>query len=386
MTTILTQGDTTGQPCSALAKLREVIKEDLDAALSMGPVATSLDTWVHLDIEPHLSLAEQALNALADITNSEFMKRAQEAFALSGDPSLVAQGRRMAECSTKMQLNCSATHASMCPNHCDVRACANCNIHRSRRVLRRWGLIEKDVDRREERLRFVTLTMRAVKGRTHGEARSILKKAWAKLWRRKVTRHYMKGALRKLETTWNEDDGWWHVHLHLVYEGKFWPRAELRETWRDCIGGVEVGGVEDGGAFIEEAYDAKELMKYSLKHHKVPADKLVEWAQDMHGVRELEFLGTWRKFPDEEVQEEATDEQVEAFRLACDDEDATGTEARILSEPRLKWIAWAEEEFHPEFVRIWARERLREAIRDVARFRLASKKRRLASEKRRYSP
>lgn len=372
MSTILTHGDTTGQPCSALARLREVIREDVDAAASMRSVATSLDTWEQTDIEPHLSLEGQALDALADITNSDFMKRVMEAYAGSGDPSLVAQGRRMAQCSSTMQINCTATHASMSPNHCDVRACANCNIHRARKALRRWGILAEDVEQRGERLRFVTLTMRAEKGRTHGETRGIIKRAWQKLWRRKATRHYVHGAIRKLETTWNDEEDWWHVHLHLVYEGRFWPQADLEETWRDCI-----GDGDNGGAFIEEAYDVKELMKYSLKHHKVPLPKVVEWAQDMAGVRELEFVGTWRGFVDDEVQEEATDEQVEAFSIACDDETVvTGREVRILSEPRLKWIAWAEEEFHPEFVRIWARERLREVIRDLTRFVDASDKRR----------
>jgi len=371
MSTILTHGDTTGQPCShppadAL--------EGVGTAPSRGPVATSLDTWEQIDNEPHLSETEQALIALADITDSEFMKRAREAFARSGDPSLVAQGRRMAECATSMQINCTATHASMCPNHCDVRACANCNIHRARKALRRWGVVAQDVERRQERLRFVTLTMRAEKGRSHGEARTTLMKAWTKLWRRKATRHYMKGAVRKLETTWNEREGWWHVHLHLVFVGKYWPQAEIEETWRSCI-----GDGDNGGVFIEQAYDVKELMKYSLKHHKVPPDMLVEWAQDMAGVRELEFLGDWRSFTDEEVQEEATDEQVEAFSIACDDEEVTGTEVRILSEARLTWLAWTDNEYYPEFAKEWARERLREVSGDVGRFVLAS-------EKRRYSP
>ena len=368
MSTILHPTHPVGQVCSHTTE-PALLGVDVDPPPG-GSAATSLDTWELIDIEPHLSLHEQALGALAEVTDSEFMQRVIRAYAMSGDTTLERQGRRMAECSTKMQINCTAQHASMCPNHCDVRACANCNIHRSRKALRRWTVIEDDVKQRRERLRFLTLTQRAVKGRTHGEARVLIIKAWRKFWRRKVTRHYIHGAIRKLETTWNYEDGWWHVHLHLVYEGRFWPQAELEGTWRDCV-----GGDEDGGAFIKEAYDVKELVKYSLKHHKVPADKLVEWAQDMQGAHELDFLGTWRGIVDDEVQEEATGEQIEAFRIACDDEDATGTEVRVLNEDRLKWIAWAEEEFHPEFVRIWARERLREVIGAVKRFRLAADKR-----------
>ena len=371
MTTILTQGHPTGQPCSPV-----VVDQCLHVGIepSEGSAATSLDTWEHLDIEPHLSLEDQALDALAEVTDSEFMRKVIRAYAMSGDETLERQGRRMAECCTKMQINCTATHASMCPNHCDVRACANCNIHRSRKAVKRWGIVDKEVKKRKEMLRFLTLTQRAVKGRTHGEARVLIIKAWQKLWRRKVTRHYIHGAIRKLETTWNYEGGWWHVHLHIVYEGMFWPQADLQETWRDCI-----GGVEDGGAFIEEAYDVKELLKYSLKHHNVPEDKLVEWAQDMQGVRELEFLGTWRGIVDDEVQEEATDEQVEAFSIACDDEEVTGTEVRVLTEARLTWLAWTDSEYYPEFAKIWARERLRETIEDVGRFVLAS-------DKRRYTP
>ena len=338
---------------------------------SGGSAATSLDTWEQIDIQPRLSLQERALAALTEVTDSAFMEAVITAYASSGVEALVRQGRRMAECSTTIQINCSASHASMSPNHCDVRACANCNVHRSRGALRRWGSIEDDVKGRGERLRFLTLTMRAVKGRTHGEARAIIMKAWRKLWRRKATRHYMRGVLRKLETTWSFENGWWHVHLHCVFEGRFWPQAELEGMWRDCI-----GGDEDGGAFIKEAYDVKELVKYSLKHHKVPADKLVEWAQDMQGARELEFLGTWRGITYDEVQEEPTEQELWAFRVACDDENATATEVRVLNEDRLTWLAWPDHDDFPEFVRIWARARLRELIGGVKRLVLASDKRR----------
>ena len=376
MTTILTQGDPAGQPSSPL-----VVDRCLHVGIepSEGSAATSLDTWEQRDIESPLSLEKRSLAALTEVTDSAFMEAVITAYASSGVETLVRQSRRMAECCTTIQINCTASHASMSPNHCDVRACANCNVHRSRKALQRWGSIDKDVKGRGERLRFLTLTMRAVKGRTHGEARALIMKAWRKLWRRKATRHYIHGAIRKLETTWNPDDGWWHVHLHLVFEGRFWPQRELETMWRDCIGGVEVDGVEDGGVHIKGAYDVQELMKYSLKHHKVPADKLVEWAQDMQGAHELDFLGSWRGITHVEVQEEPTEQDLWAFRVACDDEEATSTEVRVLNEDRLTWLAWPDHDEFPDFVRNWARARLREVIGSVDRLELAR-------DKRRYTP
>lgn len=338
---------------------------------SGGSAATSLDTWEHLGISHIHPQTDMALSALSDVTNSPQMKRVIRAFALSGDVTLEKQGRRMAECSTKMQINATATRASMCPNHCDVRACANCNIHRSRKALRTWGLVDDDRKRRGKRLRFVTLTIRAVKGRSHAEARDLIKKTYVKFWRRKLTRHYMDGAVRKLETTWNEEKGWWHVHYHLVYEGKFWPQAELEDHWRSCV-----GGVEDGGADIRAAYDPKELFKYTLKHHGVPDAQLVEWAQDMQGARELDFLGTWRGLSAEDDQDEATAEDLEAFRQVCEDPDVEATEVRVVNEARLTWVAWGDDPDFPDYVVHWARERLREVIGDVNRFKEAADRRR----------
>ena len=126
---------------------------------------------------------------------------------------------------------------------------------------------------------------------------------------------------------------------------------------------------------IRLATDAEELLKYTLKHHKVPAPKLVEWALDMENVREVEFGGEWRAItPDEEVQEEPTAEELAAFRLVTEDDEA-GNEVRVMTEARLTWCAWSDECELPEFARIWARARLREVFLDVKRLVNAADKR-----------
>lgn len=55
-------------------------------------------------------------------------------------------------------------------------------------------------------------TFRDTKGRAH--------------WKR-----YVDGYIWNLEVSFNHKNSSWHPHIHLIYDGKFWPEKELKQAW-----------------------------------------------------------------------------------------------------------------------------------------------------------
>jgi len=146
-----------------------------------------------------------------------------------------------------------------------------------------------------------------------------------------------------------------------MYAGSYWDQAELTDAWAGCGDGRIVD--------IRKAYNVNELLKYSLKTAGVPADKIVEWAVGMAGVREVEFLGSWRgKLPDDDAQEPATDEELEAFRYVCEESTLEARDHRVVTEARLTFVAYSDKAAPPR-VASWALDRLRECFGSLSTLR-----------------
>jgi hypothetical protein len=207
-------------------------------------------------------------------------------------------------------------------------------------------------------LRFLTLTQVAVKGESFDAARARLFETYSKLQRREEYKHYVAGALRVCEATWNEERGSWNLHLHVIFEGRYWPQDELQALWQSCGGGI---------VDIRAATSVDELLKYALKTANVPKERIVEWAQAMHGKRDIEYLGAWRGVvvPDCNANGAATADELAAFRYACEDDSLEDGDIRPISEARLTWIAFSDPCAAPETA-LWALHRLRDCFADLA--------------------
>ena len=270
-----------------------------------------------------------------------------KAFDDSGDPLLRKRANKMRDCATSTFIVSTAVKARLTVNHCDDRACAPCAGHRTRRVRERFDRVSGD-----GRLRFITLTQAAIPGESLADARKRLRGSERRLRQRAVWKAHVDGALRAEETTWTDERGAWHVHFHCIYVGRFWPQSELKEAWMACGGGSIVD--------VRAAYDVAELLKYSLKTANVPSDRIVEWAQSMNGVREVEFLGNWRgELADDVAQEQATAEELSAFRYVGEDYSLEAGDTELISEARLRWVAFGDPDAPPH-ASSWACDRLRE--------------------------
>jgi hypothetical protein len=272
-----------------------------------------------------------------------------DAFEDSGDHNLLKRRVRMRDCATKTFILASAKGARLTVNHCDDRACAPCANHRTRRVFEKFEKVSAG-----KSLRFMTLTQASRVGETLADARKRLRADERKFRQRKAWKEHVTGGLRSEEVTWS--NGAWHVHFHYMTEGRYWPQDELAAQW---------GGIAD----IRAAYDVRELLKYSLKTAGVPAYQVAEWAIEMERVREVEFLGSWRgKQPDVDAQEEATTEELDAFRYVCEEPTLERGDHRIVTEARLSFVGFVDYDAPPA-VASWARDRMKECFNSLCALR-----------------
>ena len=298
---------------------------------------------------------------LADWKDSDFRRETIAAFAESGDPTLEKHSRDMVTCCESAIILARSNGASITPAHCDRRACQLCTYHRTRKARRVFEQVSKG-----KHLRFATFTQEARAAESYEDARARLYATWAAFRRRKEFKEHVTGALRVCEPTWREERGSWHLHFHVIYEGQYWPQAELQSLWESCGGGI---------VDIRAATSVDELLKYALKTANVPRERVVEWAQAMHGKRDVEFLGSWRGVELEpELGEEPTADDLAAFRYTIEDDALEHGDVRPVSEDRLKYVAFADPEAPPH-VALWSLHRLRDCFRDLSQLRERVEKR-----------
>ena len=118
--------------------------------------------------------------------------------------------------------------------------------------------------------RFATFTVK------HGREDSLqatlgkLNKGWQKLLRRKEWKHHVDGGVSSLEVTWHQDNGW-HPHLHVVFDGVYFPQKKLRALWHEVTGDsyvVDVRAVDEGVISEMSKYLSKpSSLLYEFERH-----------------------------------------------------------------------------------------------------------------------
>jgi len=142
----------------------------------------------------------------------------------------------------------------------------------------------------------MTLTQRVRPGQSWAAAQARLLASFRRFYRNPETRRRVLGGMRRVETTWSRRSQGWHVHIHFVYEGRFWPADELAALWSTYSDGTIVD--------VREVDRPAEFFKYLLKVAGVPAGKVVEYAVQSSGRRLIEFLGSWRKLEVPEAEDD----------------------------------------------------------------------------------
>lgn len=318
-----------------------------------------------------------AASAVRDDARDACSLRVMGAFQRSGDAQLQGRALRMAECSTTWGHYATADGSgSLRPFCCDDRLCSVCTHHRNRGLRK---TLQALVPR--ARTRFLTLTQPVRPGESCADGRKRLMRAWRKLWRaqKRSSHPFLRGGLRRVEVTWSRHEGW-HWHLHVLAHGEFIEQTELSQVWLGCTGD---GYVVDVREVKHAAYAVAELTKYVLKVADLPENRIVEYAQAIRGLRDVQTFGDW--YHAEGLEEETGEETGEAAALVQPEDVAVvkssdAAAADVSDEVRLAVRRLAEAVGGPSVDdlpawRAWAASVWRDWGEEVRRRRVASSRR-----------
>lgn len=110
---------------------------------------------------------------------------------------------------------------------CHDRFCLPCARERSHLIAN--NVIEQVANKK---IRFLTLT---VKSKSEDLATLLhrLYQSFSALRRRAFWKRRVTGGVAFLEVKWATSAGRWHPHLHVLIEGRYMPKADIRRIWYD---------------------------------------------------------------------------------------------------------------------------------------------------------
>lgn len=205
------------------------------------------------------------------------------------DAALLARARRIGLCCNSPTFRIRpGGKLAPCLHRCRDRLCPFCAAHRGRqaaaKVLAR--------SQRAAALRLITLTMAASAAPLHDRVVRLLAcfkklRAHAK-WAARV-----RGGIYGIEVTRGKRGDHWHVHLHVVADGEFFPQPLLKSLWLEITGDSMIVDVR---AVHDRAKAAKYIAAYVGKPPEMASwtgDQIREFAAAMHGQRLLQPFGSF---------------------------------------------------------------------------------------------
>jgi hypothetical protein len=169
------------------------------------------------------------------------------------DPERTA--KRIGLCQTSHIVFRHAREFLILPVPCLSPFCPSCS---RRRAAQRIDQIREQITPRKRRLdlRWITLTIRNTPLSTLNDTLNSLLDAWKTLRRDDSYRNqqpwssFVRGYLWNLEVTFNNRKSTWHPHIHILYDGGFYPIGELDHAWTQRL---QRRGLE-GRAIVGKAY------------------------------------------------------------------------------------------------------------------------------------
>jgi hypothetical protein len=190
-------------------------------------------------------------------------------------------------------------------NYCHNRHCEPCMRAKANKM--GGNLRRKLATRPNGRYRFVTLSIKHSRTPLCDQIDKLYAD-FKKLRNGKWWKSIVRGGMATLEVKLDENDDFWHPHLHLIVEGDFIPQSQLSEHWLAATGDssiVHVRALENaqGAAFYLTKYVTKST---SGNVWHLP-DRAQEWVVASKGVRAAFTFGNWRGFKLLETRKDITD-------------------------------------------------------------------------------
>jgi hypothetical protein len=107
-----------------------------------------------------------------------------------------------------------------------------------------------------------------------------------------VWKRHVKGGVGVLEITINEQDRTWHPHLHLVFDGQYFPYKLLSDAWEEVTGDSKI-------VYIQAVHDREKTANYvgrylakSISMETLDAIEIREYAAALSGRRLVFTFGS----------------------------------------------------------------------------------------------
>ena len=221
---------------------------------------------------------------------SHLRERVKTSLMIAGEsPSTV---ERFCKCGSNawiMQSQDNANRFKLSAFHCKHRLCLQCQ-HELRRIVAANLLARLD----HRHVRFLTLTLRHAESSTEPGPTSLsayinrLYDSFAKLRRTSAWKHHVAGGVAFLEV--KRTDHGWHPHLHVLFDGKYFPQRELSKLWLRCTGDSYIVDIRD----VPGSDAVRYITKYCTKISTFMSEEdMVQIIHSLRSRRTFTTFGTW---------------------------------------------------------------------------------------------
>lgn len=217
-------------------------------------------------------------------------------------PDHKAKGHRHNACAAEVAFRVDDENRKVtpCPSLCHDRGCQLCGkIKSAQAAARLVAYVEQ-----AKHPKFISLTYRSVDLPLDRQY-DLLHKYATKLLRSKLWRDSITGGYWFIQLTRNPKTGLWHLHLHLLVDGKYLYWKALRRLWEKITHGsyeVDIRAVDDREHIINEI---THYVTTPADIAKWPPEKILEWFTATKHKRLMNPIGDQLgKHAEEEDEEE----------------------------------------------------------------------------------
>lgn len=296
----------------------------VDSETSIHPLQTQSRAQ-HRIHAPAKHLRELTINALWYSDDARLQRRAEKIGMCSVAPTVY------------VGVGCNPTCS---PGRCRDRLCPTCAFFRAGQLRTRL----KKLVRAANAVRFITATMAPVSSGL-GACVDALFAAFRLMRFMEEWKSHVVGGAYVVEVTRGQHGTHWHVHLHILVEGTFFPHDLLHALWSEAVGSrsrIEIKALHDRDGAV--SYIAKYMAK-STALEGWTHDEIREFAVAMHGRRIVGTFGTWHKANvcklDENAEKpkraEADISFIAVEQVLADDEKLRRSVAPLLSRLSATW-------------------------------------------------
>jgi len=174
-------------------------------------------------------------------------------------------------------------------SYCHDRLCTPCAT--SRAFVIRTNLCDHV---RNKSVRFLTLTI-AANASGLGERTDHIVRSFAQLRTGDAWKRHVVGGAYFIEFKYSWDHKSWHVHIHALIEGRYFPHALLKQAWKQASGDSEIVDIRPAGSNDSIAKYVTKYVTKPIDHEVVHDDSLLDEAiVALKGRRLCTTIGSWR--------------------------------------------------------------------------------------------